>query len=288
MRQCRAITRPPPPAPAPRSSPCPERPRRRPRCSRAPSRSSSPDGSDGRTGVLLVHGFTGTPMSMRPWGEHLAAEGFAVRCPLLPGHGTAGRTATPAPTTSGRPRSSGLRRLRRRLRPRLRGGPVDGRHAGHPAGRGAPGRRRRAPAGQPGPVHPAAGRQAAAADRPARPGAGRPSPATSRSPASPSSPTRSCRRGRCCSCAGCGRSPGPTCAGDRAGHRVPQRRGPRGGAGEQRGAPGLGLQPRHHRGRARDSYHVATLDNDAPHIFERSVAWLRERTPAVEPGTAAP
>ncbi len=46
------------------------------------------DSSAGRTGVLLVHGFTGTPMSMRPWGEHLAAEGFAVRCPLLPGHGT--------------------------------------------------------------------------------------------------------------------------------------------------------------------------------------------------------
>src|SRR3954469_17233232 len=46
------------------------------------------DGPDGRTGVLLVHGFTGTPMSMRPWGEALAAEGFAVRCPLLPGHGT--------------------------------------------------------------------------------------------------------------------------------------------------------------------------------------------------------
>ena len=45
-------------------------------------------GPGGRTGVLLVHGFTGTPMSMRPWGEHLAAEGFAVRCPLLPGHGT--------------------------------------------------------------------------------------------------------------------------------------------------------------------------------------------------------
>jgi esterase/lipase len=46
------------------------------------------DDPEGRTGVLLVHGFTGTPMSMRPWGEHLAAEGFAVRCPLLPGHGT--------------------------------------------------------------------------------------------------------------------------------------------------------------------------------------------------------
>jgi esterase/lipase len=46
------------------------------------------DGPDGRVGVLLVHGFTGTPMSMRPWGEHLAAQGFTVRCPLLPGHGT--------------------------------------------------------------------------------------------------------------------------------------------------------------------------------------------------------
>lgn len=45
-------------------------------------------GPDGRTGVLLIHGFTGNPMSMRPWGEHLAAEGFAVSCPLLPGHGT--------------------------------------------------------------------------------------------------------------------------------------------------------------------------------------------------------
>jgi esterase/lipase len=45
-------------------------------------------GPDGRTGVLLIHGFTGNPMSMRPWGEHLAAAGFAVRCPLLPGHGT--------------------------------------------------------------------------------------------------------------------------------------------------------------------------------------------------------
>jgi esterase/lipase len=46
------------------------------------------EGPEGRTGVLLVHGFTGTPMSMRPWGEHLAAAGFTVHCPLLPGHGT--------------------------------------------------------------------------------------------------------------------------------------------------------------------------------------------------------
>jgi carboxylesterase len=32
-----------------------------------------------------------------------------------------------------------------------------------------------------------------------------------------------------------------------------------------------------------DSFHVATLDNDAPMIFARSVAWIRERTPAAEP-----
>jgi len=39
-------------------------------------------------GVLLCHGFTGTPQSLRGWGEHLADAGFTVRCPLLPGHGT--------------------------------------------------------------------------------------------------------------------------------------------------------------------------------------------------------
>lgn len=45
------------------------------------------DGSED-IGVLLCHGFTGTPQSMRPWGEHLAEEGLTVRCPRLPGHGT--------------------------------------------------------------------------------------------------------------------------------------------------------------------------------------------------------
>jgi carboxylesterase len=42
-------------------------------------------------GVLLCHGFTGTPASMRAWGDHLAEAGFTVRCPLLPGHGTTWR-----------------------------------------------------------------------------------------------------------------------------------------------------------------------------------------------------
>ena len=44
------------------------------------------DGSE--IGVLLCHGFTGTPQSMRPWGEYLAERGYTVRVPRLPGHGT--------------------------------------------------------------------------------------------------------------------------------------------------------------------------------------------------------
>jgi carboxylesterase len=46
------------------------------------------DLGEGPVGVLLCHGFTGTPQSMRPWGEHLASAGFTVCCALLPGHGT--------------------------------------------------------------------------------------------------------------------------------------------------------------------------------------------------------
>ncbi|MEU3020944.1 alpha/beta fold hydrolase [Nocardiopsis sp. NPDC007018] len=39
-------------------------------------------------GVLLCHGFTGSPHSMRPWAEYLAAAGLSVEAPRLPGHGT--------------------------------------------------------------------------------------------------------------------------------------------------------------------------------------------------------
>jgi carboxylesterase len=42
----------------------------------------------GDIGVLLCHGFTGTPQSMRPWAEYLADRGHTVSVPLLPGHGT--------------------------------------------------------------------------------------------------------------------------------------------------------------------------------------------------------
>lgn len=42
----------------------------------------------GRLGVLLSHGFTGSPASMTPWGRLLADQGYSVRVPRLPGHGT--------------------------------------------------------------------------------------------------------------------------------------------------------------------------------------------------------
>jgi carboxylesterase len=45
-------------------------------------------GGSGDVGVLLCHGFTGSPRSMRPWALHLEAAGFRVALPRLPGHGT--------------------------------------------------------------------------------------------------------------------------------------------------------------------------------------------------------
>ncbi|MFD8155065.1 alpha/beta hydrolase [Streptomyces sp. NPDC059720] len=42
----------------------------------------------GEVAVLLCHGFTGSPQSLRPWAEHLAEHGLTVSLPLLPGHGT--------------------------------------------------------------------------------------------------------------------------------------------------------------------------------------------------------
>ena len=46
------------------------------------------DKKNGHIGVVLVHGFTGSPAAMRPWAEFLNARGYSVRVPLLPGHGT--------------------------------------------------------------------------------------------------------------------------------------------------------------------------------------------------------
>lgn len=44
-----------------------------------------------RVAVLLSHGFTGQPASVKPWGAHLAEQGYAVEVPRLPGHGTTWR-----------------------------------------------------------------------------------------------------------------------------------------------------------------------------------------------------
>ena len=40
----------------------------------------------GKTGVLLVHGITGSPAEMRPLARKLTARGFTVACPQLAGH----------------------------------------------------------------------------------------------------------------------------------------------------------------------------------------------------------
>ncbi|MGH2795067.1 MAG: alpha/beta hydrolase [Actinomycetota bacterium] len=46
------------------------------------------EGVNPETGVLVIHGFTSTPQSVRPWAEHLAKSGWTVLAPRLPGHGT--------------------------------------------------------------------------------------------------------------------------------------------------------------------------------------------------------
>ncbi len=47
-----------------------------------------PDAQGRTIGVLLSHGFTGSPASIVPWGRYLADRGYAVAVPRLPGHGT--------------------------------------------------------------------------------------------------------------------------------------------------------------------------------------------------------
>lgn len=44
--------------------------------------------SGGKRGVLLVHGFTGTPAEMFLLGKHLNEQGYTVLAPRLCGHGT--------------------------------------------------------------------------------------------------------------------------------------------------------------------------------------------------------
>jgi carboxylesterase len=41
-----------------------------------------------KIGIIFVHGFTGSPASMRPWAHYFHEQGYTVRVPRLPGHGT--------------------------------------------------------------------------------------------------------------------------------------------------------------------------------------------------------
>ena len=50
--------------------------------------SAEPFSADGGpVGVLVLHGFTGSPQTVRDWAAYLAAAGLTVRAPLLAGHG---------------------------------------------------------------------------------------------------------------------------------------------------------------------------------------------------------
>ena len=42
----------------------------------------------GQIAILLIHGFSGSPLSVKPWAEKLHQSGFTVNVPRLPGHGS--------------------------------------------------------------------------------------------------------------------------------------------------------------------------------------------------------
>ena len=95
-------------------------------------------------GVLVVHGFTGTPASVRGIAEALAAAGYDVELPRLPGHGT---TVEDMLTTAWTDWSGEVERRLQRLAHARRQGrrrrPEHGRHAGAACRARSPGGRRR-------------------------------------------------------------------------------------------------------------------------------------------------
>ncbi len=48
---------------------------------------AAPESGPERVGLLMLHGFMGSPASSRPMASFLAEHGITVHCPLLPGHG---------------------------------------------------------------------------------------------------------------------------------------------------------------------------------------------------------
>ena len=246
-------------------------------------------GEHGRTGVLLVHGFTGTPMSMRPWGEHLAAEGFTVRCPLLPGHGTSWQdcnTSTHEQWTTEVERAldeltatcdrvfvAGLSMggtLATRLA-EVRSDDVAGLLLVNPALFTQRLDARLLPL-----IARLTGSWAPIASDIKKPGV--------TELAYPKLPTRAMlqlRRLWALTRADLRRVTVPVIVFHSVEDHVvePANSEVLLASVSSRDTTEVVLG---------DSYHVATLDNDAPQIFERSVAWIRERTPATEPGRTTP
>ena len=233
-----------------------------------------------------MHGFTGTPKSMRPWGEHLAAAGFTVRCPLLPGHGTRWQdcNASTHDQMVRRRSSEAFDELRRRVRPRSSSPGLS--MGGTLATRLAEVR----PDDVAGLVLVNPSLLTQRLDAKLLPllarltGAGRRSAATSRSPASPSSPTPKLPTRAMMQLRSSGRPPAPTSPGSP--RRCSSSAAPR-TTSSSRSTRQVLLD-----GVAstdvtevvlEDSYHVATLDNDAPAIFAGSVDWIRAHVPAQPP-----
>ena len=80
-------------------------------------------GALAKTGILLMHGFTGSPVSLRPLAELLSRRGFAVELPRLPGHGTTPRDMLPFRYADFRADAvAGLQRLRARTERAVVGG----------------------------------------------------------------------------------------------------------------------------------------------------------------------
>ena len=238
----------------------------------------------GPVGVLLCHGFTGTPQSLRPWARSLADAGLTVRLPRLPGHGTTWQAMNRTRWEDWFTAVEGeLADLRKRCERVVVGGLSMG---GALAARLA----QRHPDDVAGLVLVNPSLLTERLDAKMLPLLARITPSWApiasdikkagiTELAYPKLPTRAMMQLRqlwVATRADLGRIAVPLLMfRSRVDHVVEPASGKALLAGvASTDATEIVLE---------DSFHVATLDNDAPMIFERSVAWIRERTPAAEP-----
>ena len=229
------------------------------------------------------------PQSLRPWAEHLAAAGYTVRVPRLPGHGTTWQEMNRTRWEDWYAAvDAAFRELHETLRVGLRRRAVDGRRRSSPRLAQEHGPRvRRADARQPGRTSSTTCRLAAAAGAPdgaavaarhrQRHQAGRARtswPTTASRCKALHSQTTAVVEGRA-----------RPARGHPAGAALALGRGPR-RAHLELGAAARSASPARTSPRSclHDSYHVATLDHDAPRIFEESVAVHRAADVTASPG----